>query len=106
MRYLKPFGFHDYNQFQMHARCAISDSGTIAEESSLLDFAAVIPRDAIERPEAMGTGNIIVCGLDPDAVLSAILCRGGLACRTCCGRDRCDQQPTIKSPTLTNGWSS
>lgn len=72
VRYLKPFGFHDYNHLQMHARCAISDSGTIAEESALLDFAAVTPRDAIERPEAMDTGNIIVCGLDPDAVLSSI----------------------------------
>ena len=72
VRYLKPFGFHDYNHLQMRARCAISDSGTIAEESSLLDFAAVTPRDAIERPEAMDTGNIIVCGLDPDGVLGAV----------------------------------
>jgi UDP-N-acetylglucosamine 2-epimerase (non-hydrolysing) len=56
----------------MHARCAISDSGTIAEESALLDFPAITPRDAIERPEAMDTGNIIVTGLDRDTMLSGI----------------------------------
>ncbi len=73
VQYLKPFGFHDYNHLQMHARCAISDSGTIAEESSLLDFPAITPRDAIERPEAMDTGNIIVTGMNPDAILSGVM---------------------------------
>lgn len=72
VQYLKPFGFHDYNHLQMHARCAISDSGTIAEESSLLDFPAITPRDAIERPEAMDTGNIIVTGMESDAILSGV----------------------------------
>lgn len=72
VQYMKPFGFHDYNHLQMHARCAISDSGTIAEESSILDFPAITPRDAIERPEAMDTGNIIVTGLDPEAIASGV----------------------------------
>ena len=72
VQYLKPFGFHDYNHLQMHACCAVSDSGTIAEESSILDFSAITPRDAIERPEAMDTGNIIVTGIDPDAILDGI----------------------------------
>ena len=72
VQYMKPFGFHDYNHLQMKARCAISDSGTIAEESSILDFPAITPRDAIERPEAMDTGNIIVTGMDEDAILNGV----------------------------------
>lgn len=72
VEYMKPFGFLDYNKLQMNSFCAISDSGTIAEESSILDFAAITPRDAIERPEAMDTGNIIVTGLDHRTILDAI----------------------------------
>jgi UDP-N-acetylglucosamine 2-epimerase (non-hydrolysing) len=72
IQFLKPFGFHDYNKLQLESFCAISDSGTIAEESSILDFPAVTPRDAIERPEAMDTGNIICTGLNPDTILSSI----------------------------------
>jgi UDP-N-acetylglucosamine 2-epimerase (non-hydrolysing) len=72
VRDLKPFGFHDYNHLQMNAFCAISDSGTIAEESSVLDFPAITPRDAIERPEALDTGNIIVTGLRSDTVAEAV----------------------------------
>tara|TARA_B100000678_G_scaffold291542_1_gene309098 strand:+ start:2688 stop:3857 length:1170 start_codon:yes stop_codon:yes gene_type:complete len=72
VRDLKPFGFHDYNHLQMNAFCAISDSGTIAEESSMLDFPAITPRDAIERPEAMDIGSIVVTGLDSSTFAEAI----------------------------------
>ena len=68
----KPFGFHDYNKLQMTAACAISDSGTISEESSMLGFPAVTPRDWIERPEALDTGSIIMTGLEPEVVLRGV----------------------------------
>lgn len=72
VQYLKPFGFHDYNQLQMNAYCAISDSGTIAEEASILGFPAVTPRDAIERPEGLDTGCIIMTGLHRETILDAV----------------------------------
>ena len=72
IQFLKPFGFFDYNHLQMNAFCAISDSGTISEESSILSFPAITVRNAIERPEALDTGNIILTGLDPDTILQAI----------------------------------
>ena len=72
IQFLKPFGFFDYNHLQMNALCAISDSGTISEESSILSFPAITVRNAIERPEALDTGNIILTGLDPDTILQSI----------------------------------
>ena len=67
-----PLGFNDYNHLQLHAHCVLSDSGTIAEESSILGFPAVTLRDAIERPEALDTGAIIMTGLDPVNVIEGI----------------------------------
>ncbi|GLK72522.1 UDP-N-acetylglucosamine 2-epimerase (non-hydrolyzing) [Ancylobacter dichloromethanicus] len=72
VQFMKPFGFHDYNHLQMNAFCAISDSGTIAEEASILDFPAITPRDSIERPEALDTGSIMVTGLGRAAVLRGV----------------------------------
>lgn len=72
IRLHEPLGFHDYNKLQINARCVISDSGTISEESSILGFPAVTLRDAIERPEALDTGSIIITGLNPDDVVDAV----------------------------------
>lgn len=72
VQFMKPFGFHDYNRLQMSAFCAISDSGTIAEEASILGFPAITPRDAIERPEALDVGCIVMTGLDRDTILSGV----------------------------------
>lgn len=68
----KPFGFHAYNKLQMSARCAISDSGSISEESVILNFPAVTLRDSMERPEALDASSIILTGIRPDAVVAAI----------------------------------
>lgn len=72
VRDAKPFGFHDYNHLQMNAFCAISDSGTIAEEASMLEFPAITPRDAIERPEGVDVGCLIMTGLDKGTILAGI----------------------------------
>lgn len=67
-----PLGFHDYNHLQLHAACVLSDSGTIAEESTILGFPAVTLRDSIERPEALDTAGIMMTGLNADDVEAAV----------------------------------
>jgi len=72
IRFLKPFGFLDYNNLQMKAKCTLSDSGTISEESSILGFPAISLRQSMERPEAQDAGTIILTGFDPEIVLASI----------------------------------
>jgi UDP-N-acetylglucosamine 2-epimerase (non-hydrolysing) len=72
IRFLKPFGFLDYIYLQMNALCVLSDSGTISEESSMLNFPAISLRQSMERPEAQDAGTIILTGFDPDIVLNSI----------------------------------
>ena len=72
VRTMKPLGFADYVHQQQNAYCVISDSGTIAEESSLLGFPAITVRQAHERPEGMDEGTLIMTGLSKDVVLSSI----------------------------------
>jgi UDP-N-acetylglucosamine 2-epimerase (non-hydrolysing) len=72
IKFLKPFGFMDYNFLQMNAKCAISDSGTISEESAILNFPAITIRNSMERPEAIDAGTIIITGLEPKVVLDSV----------------------------------
>jgi UDP-N-acetyl-L-fucosamine synthase len=72
VRFLKPFGFPDYVYLQMNALCTLSDSGTISEESSILNFPAISLRQSMERPEAQDAGTIILTGFDPQVVINSI----------------------------------
>ncbi len=72
IQFLKPFGFPDYVFLQMNAKCTLSDSGTISEESSILSFPAISLRQSMERPEAQDAGTIILTGFEPQHVLDAV----------------------------------
>jgi len=72
IRFNKPFGYFDYVCLQKNACCTLSDSGTIQEESAILNFPAVQIRVSSERPEAFDTGSIILTGLHPENILRAI----------------------------------
>ncbi len=72
IQFMKPFGFCDYIRLQMEALCVISDSGTITEETSLLNLPAITIRNAHERPEGMDAGTLIMAGLTKERVLDAV----------------------------------
>ncbi len=72
LEFLKPFGFLDYNKLQMNALCVLSDSGTINEESSILNYPAITVRNSMERPEGLDTGSIILTGLNTDVIIGSI----------------------------------
>jgi UDP-N-acetylglucosamine 2-epimerase (non-hydrolysing) len=87
IRFMEPFGFLEYLALQMRAKCVISDSGTISEESAMLGFPAVTPRLSMERPEAMDAGSVILAGVTEQSIRGAV--------RTAIDiHDRCVKTPT------------
>ena len=69
---MKPLGFFDYVHLQKNAFCVLSDSGTIPEESAILNFPGVSMRNSTERPEALDAGSIVLGGNNPKDLLNAI----------------------------------
>lgn len=72
VRSMEPFGFLDYNQLQKNARCVLSDSGTLSEESAMLGFPAVLIRTSTERPEVLDKGSIVIGGITEGSIRQAV----------------------------------
>lgn len=68
----EPFGHLDYNHLQMNAKCVISDSGTISEESAIIGFPAVLFRNSMERPESLDAGTLVLGSLSPENLRLAV----------------------------------
>lgn len=113
VRPLTPFGFFDYNQLQINAKCVVSDSGTLPEESAFFltagrSFPAVCIRTSTERPEAMEKGNFILAGIEKESVLQGvdIAIRMNKMCAASKVPDYCEENVSMKSVKIIQSYTS
>lgn len=109
IRQLKPFGFYDYNKLQKDSFCVLSDSGSLAEESNIMEFAGVSIRTSTERPEAIDKGSIILGGITADSITQAIEIitkQKSLGEKTVKAHDYTDINVAIKVVNIIQGYTS
>jgi UDP-N-acetylglucosamine 2-epimerase (non-hydrolysing) len=80
IQWMKPLSFSDYNALQLNAYAVLSDSGTISEESSILNFRALNIREAHERPEAMEEASVMMVGLNPERIMQSLAFLANQSC--------------------------
>ncbi|MPQ43418.1 non-hydrolyzing UDP-N-acetylglucosamine 2-epimerase [Clostridium tarantellae] len=109
IKQLKPFGFYDYNKLQKEAFCVLSDSGSLAEESSIMGFPAVSIRTSTERPEAIDKGSVILGGITFDSITQAmevITKERTLGEEVIKAHDYTDTNVSIKVVNIIQGYTS
>lgn len=109
IRQLKPFGFHDYNKLQKYSFCVLSDSGSLAEESNIMNFPAVSIRTSTERPEAVDKGSFIVGGITFDSIMQAIEVitkQKALQADLVKAHDYTDENVSLKVVNIIQGYTS
>lgn len=109
IRQLKPFGFYDYNKLQKDSFCVLSDSGSLAEESNIMDFSAVSIRTSTERPEAVDKGSFIIGGITLNSITQAIeiiTMQKALGEETVKAQDYTDTNVSIKVVNIIQGYAS
>ena len=106
---MKPFGFLDYNKLQMNAKCVLSDSGTLSEESAMLGFPAVLIRTSTERPEVLDAGTIVIGGIrerDVRQALDMAVEMRGSEEKTIMPRNYDDENVSIKVARIIQSYTS
>lgn len=102
----KPFGIIDYIKLQKNALCVISDSGTITEESSILNFPAVLMRTSTEHPEGVDAGNIVIGNIDSESLIRSINMATEYGGKINKINDYRDNDISIKICKILNGYTS
>ena len=109
IKQLKPFGFYDYNKLQKDSFCVLSDSGSLAEETNIMEFAGVSIRTSTERPEAIDKGSVILGGITSDSITQAIeiiTMQKSLGEKTVKAHDYTDINVGMKVVNIIQGYTS